>query len=207
MKTNLQIALRFLLSRKRSMLMSLGGIIFGVGFFIITQAQTSGFEQFFIKTILGVNGMARVEDRWQSTMRSMEAEKGSDFRVSLENSVKYISGVEFPQQIMDAIYRFPDVTAAAPVIRGSAVMVANFKEYDCKPYGIDTEKHFQVSDLEEQIIYGSVEEFQRNPYGVLIGERLSRRMNLMPNDTFSCKREVKTPAFESQVYSKQASSR
>ena len=166
------------------MLMSLGGIIFGVGFFIITQAQTSGFEQFFIKTILGVNGMARVEDRWQSTMRSMEAEKGSDFRVSLENSVKYISGVEFPQQIMDAIYRFPDVTAAAPVIRGSAVMVANFKEYDCKPYGIDTEKHFQVSDLEEQIIYGSVEEFQRNPYGVLIGERLSRRMNLMPNDTF-----------------------
>jgi len=184
MKTNLQIALRFLLSRKRSMLMSLGGIIFGVGFFIITQAQTSGFEQFFIKTILGVNGMARVEDRWQSTMRSMEAEKGSDFRVSLENSVKYISGVEFPQQIMDAIYRFPNVTAAAPVIRGSAVMVANFKEYDCKPYGIDTEKHFQVSDLEEQIIYGSVEEFQRNPYGVLIGERLSRRMNLMPNDTF-----------------------
>ena len=75
MRTNLQIALRFLLSRKRSMLMSLGGIIFGVGFFIITQAQTSGFEQFFIKTILGVNGMARVEDRWQKTMRSMEAEK------------------------------------------------------------------------------------------------------------------------------------
>lgn len=183
MRTNLQIALRFLLSRKRSMLMSLGGIIFGVGFFIITQAQTSGFEQFFIKTILGVNGMARVEDRWQQTMRSMEAEKGSDFRVSLENSVKFISGVQFPQQMMDAIYRFPDVTAAAPVIRGSAMMVANFKEYDSKPYGIDVEKHFQVSDLEEQVIYGSVEEFQRNPYGVLIGERLSRRMNLMPNDT------------------------
>jgi lipoprotein-releasing system permease protein len=184
MKTNLQIALRFLLSRKRSMLMSLGGIIFGVGFFIITQAQTSGFEQFFIRTILGVNGMARVEDRWQSTMRSMEAEEGSDFRVSLENSVKYISGVEFPQQIMDAIYRFPDVAAAAPVIRGSAMIVANFREHDCKPYGIDIEKHFQVSDLEEQVIFGSVEEFQRNPYGVLIGERLARRMNLRPNDTF-----------------------
>ena len=184
MKTNLQIALRFLLSRKRSMLMSLGGIIFGVGFFIVTQAQTSGFERFFIKTILGVNGMARVEDRFQSTMRSMKADQGSDFRVSLENSVKYISGIEFPQQIMDAIHRFPDVVAAAPVIRGSALMVANFKEHDCKPYGIDTGKHFQVSDLGEQIIYGSAEEFQRNPFGVLIGERLARRMNLMPSDAF-----------------------
>ena len=128
MKTNFQIALRFLLSRKRAMLMSLGGIIFGVGFFIITQAQTSGFEKFFIKTILGVNGMVRVEDRFQSTMRSMEAEAGSNFRVSLEDSVKYISGVEFPEQLMEEIQRLHDVVATAPVIRGSAMMIANFKE-------------------------------------------------------------------------------
>lgn len=165
------------------MLMSLGGIVFGVGFFIVTQAQTSGFERFFIRTILGVNGMARVEDRFQSTLRSMQAEKGSNFLISLENSVKYISGVEFPQQIMEAINRFPDVVATAPVIRGNAMVIANFKEYDCTPYGIDIEKHFQVSDLESQIIYGSAEAFLRNPYGVLVGERLARRMNLMPNDT------------------------
>lgn len=183
MYTNFKIALRFLLSRKRAMLMSLGGIIFGVGFFIVTQAQTSGFERFFIKTILGVNGMVRVEDRFQSTMRSMEAEAGSNFRVSLENSVKYISGVEFPEQLMEAIHRFPDVVATAPVIRGSAMIIANFKEFDCTPYGIDTQTHFQVSDLEEQVIHGSIESFQKNPYGVLIGERLASRMNLSPNDT------------------------
>ena len=183
MKTNLKIALRFLLSRKRAMLMSLGGIIFGVGFFIITQAQTSGFEQFFIKTILGVNGMVRVEDRYQSTMRSMQAEKGSKFHVSLEDSVKYISGVQFPQQIMDAIHRFPDVVATAPVIRGSAMLIANFKEQDCKPYGIDSRQHFKVSDLGEQIIQGSIEAFQDNPYGVLVGERLAVRINLLPGDT------------------------
>ena len=195
MKTNFQIALRFLLSRKRAMLMSLGGIVFGVGFFIITQAQTSGFEQFFIKTILGVNGMARIEDRFQSTMRSMQAEKGSNFRVSLEDSVKYISGVEFPQQIMEAVHHFPDVTAAAPVIRGSAMLVANFKEQDCKPYGIDSQQHFLVSDLDEQVIYGSIEAFQKNPYGVLVGERLARRMKLMPNDTLLLQAQGKSSRY------------
>jgi len=195
MNTNFQIALRFLLSRKRAMLMSLGGIVFGVGFFIITQAQTSGFEQFFIKTILGVNGMARIEDRFQSTMRSMQAEKGSNFRVSLEDSVKYISGVEFPQQIMEAVHHFPDVTAAAPVIRGSAMLVANFKEQDCKPYGIDSQQHFLVSDLDEQVIYGSIEAFQKNPYGVLVGERLARRMKLMPNDTLLLQAQGKSSRY------------
>ena len=73
MSNNLRIALRFLTARKRSMLMSLTGIIFGVGFFIVTQAQTSGFEQFFIRTILGTNGAIRIEDKMQDTIFAMAA--------------------------------------------------------------------------------------------------------------------------------------
>ena len=73
MSTNLRIALRFLTARKRSMLMSLAGIVFGIGFFIVTQAQTSGFEQFFIRTILGTNGAIRSEDKIQSTIFAIAA--------------------------------------------------------------------------------------------------------------------------------------
>ena len=47
------------------MLMSLAGIIFGISFFVITQAQTSGFQEYFIKTILGVNGAIKISDRFQ----------------------------------------------------------------------------------------------------------------------------------------------
>jgi len=183
MRTNFQIAARFLLSRKRAMLMSLGGIVFGVGFFVITQAQTSGFEQFFIRTILGVNGMARVEDAYQPTLRSMQADKESDFNVLLEGSVKYISGVRFPQQILEAIHQFPSVTAAASVLRGNILITANFREFDCLAYGINSHDYFQVSDLDEQITLGSIESFQENPYGVLIGSRIAERIGLNPNDT------------------------
>ena len=44
MSSNFTIGVRFLLAKRKSMLMSLAGITFGVGFFIVTQAQTSGFE-------------------------------------------------------------------------------------------------------------------------------------------------------------------
>ena len=46
MSSNFTIGVRFLLAKRKSMLMSLAGITFGVGFFIVTQAQTSGFEGF-----------------------------------------------------------------------------------------------------------------------------------------------------------------
>ncbi len=182
MTTNWLIALRFLLSRKRAMLMSFSGIVFGVAFFIVTQAQTSGFQQFFIKTILGVDGMMRVEDRFQSTLRSMEAEAGSNFDITLESNLRYIPGVQFPERLIEAIHRYPGVQAAAEVVRGSARMQANFRDHDCRPYGIDVEQHFRVSDLAEQIIHGSVEAFQNNPHGVLVGQRLAERLQLQPGD-------------------------
>ena len=47
-----QLALRFINSRRRAMLMSLAGIVFGISFFVITQAQISGFQEYFIKPFL-----------------------------------------------------------------------------------------------------------------------------------------------------------
>jgi lipoprotein-releasing system permease protein len=45
MSPPLHIALRFLTHRKRALLLSLSGVVFGVAIFICTQAQTQGFAQ------------------------------------------------------------------------------------------------------------------------------------------------------------------
>ncbi len=178
----LLIALRFLGARKRAMLMSLTGIVFGVAFFVITQAQTAGFEAYFIKTILGVNGMVRIEDRIQST-RALNAGEGSSFAIAVEGSVKYIPGVQHAKAVTDALKGFPEVTAASPVIRGNATLIANFREYDTKPYGIDLDTFLNVSDLETQIIDGSIKAFGESPYALIVGARIARRMNLAVGDS------------------------
>lgn len=181
MRTSLLIALRFLGARKRAMLMSLAGIVFGVAFFVITQAQTAGFESYFIKTILGVNGMARIEDRLQSP-RPLAAADGSAFAIAVEGT-KYIPGIQHPKVLLDALAGFPEVTAASPVIRGNATLLANFREYDAKPYGIDLASFLNVSDLETQLVDGSMKAFAENPYALLVGVRIARRMGLQVGDS------------------------
>lgn len=161
--------------------MSLAGIVFGVGFFIITQAQTSGFEQFFVKTMLGVNGSLRVEDRWQSTMRSMEL-ADSEFQISMEDGLKYVDGIEYPNQILEAVLRFKEVKAASPVLRGSGRIVGNFREMYCKPYGIDLDLHLSVSDLSSQMVFGRLEDFRANPFGAMVGLKLAQRMQIDVGD-------------------------
>ena len=57
----LYIALRFLTHRKRALLLSLSGVVFGVAIFICTQAQTQGLSRYFIESNIGSNGALVVQ--------------------------------------------------------------------------------------------------------------------------------------------------
>ncbi len=191
MSNNLRIALRFLTARKRSMLMSLAGIIFGVGFFIVTQAQTSGFEQFFIRVILGTNGAIRIEDKIQDTIFAMAAAGhnagASKFEVGADRTArKYIEGVEDPALLTEALRKFRNVAGVSTVVEGSVIADSSFKNDSAKVYGIKLDDHLAVSDLAAQVRRGSgsLDDFRGTPQGVLMGKVLAERLQLTVGDSF-----------------------
>ncbi len=187
MSPTLRIAFRFLTAKKRAMLMSLACIILGVGLFVVTQATTSGFEDFFIKTILGTNGAIRVEDRIQDTIRSMEAEGGgseSTFQVQQKEGRKYIEGVEEPKLVIDALRQFKNVAGISEVVTGAAILRSSFKSDSIKVYGIVIDNHLLVSELGKQVVQGSIDEFRNTPSGTMIGKVIADRLQLGVGDSF-----------------------
>lgn len=188
MSTNFRIAFRFLTARRRAMFMSLSCIVLGVGLFVVTQATTSGFENFFIKTILGTNGAIRVEDRIQSTIRTMEARGGGDtFMVEFKEGIKYIEGIEEPRQVIEALQKFANVSGTSEVLYGSAEIRSSFKSDESRVYGINLDDHLSVSDLGRQIVRGDLADFRENPTGALIGIMLADRLQLQVGDSFLLK--------------------
>lgn len=185
MSPNLRIAFRFLTAKKRAMLMSLSCTILGVGLFIVTQATTSGFEQFFIRTILGTNGAIRIQDRMQDTMRSMGASGGSDFQVRQKEGVKYIEGVENPREISDAVKRFAEVHGVSAVLRGNVQVTSSFKSEDAQVFGIMLSDHLRVSSLGDQIVSGNLMAFEQSPSAAIMGRALADRLQLSVNDSFA----------------------
>lgn len=168
------------------MLMSLAGIVFGVGFFIVTQAQTSGFEQFFIRTILGTNGAIRIEDKFQLTSFKMDVAEdsgSSKFEVATDRSArKYIEGVENPKLIIEALRKFKNVSGVSEVVQGSVIADTSFKNDSARIYGIRLEDHMAVSDLGKQIVGGSLEDYRNSPQGLIVGSMLARRLQLSVGD-------------------------
>lgn len=179
MTSNILVALRFLTANKRSMAMSLAGIVFGVGFFIFSQAQTSGFEQFFIKTVLGTNGAIRVQDRIRATFSTMEMDEetgggGMGWVIENKENLKYIEGIEHPFEVIEAIKQFDSVTGVSEVLAGRMVVSNNFRSRSGMLYGVDIDRHTAVSDLENQIVFGDMESIRTKPNGILIGSAFAR---------------------------------
>ncbi|MBL6827777.1 MAG: ABC transporter permease, partial [Opitutales bacterium] len=122
---NLELAWKYVLGRKRAMTMSLFGIVLGIAFFVITQAQTSGFEAFFIRTILGTNGAIRISDSFQDmhgTVRMSSQDGKTKFLFNSREGTRYTEGVENPALLRSALSQFSEISGISEILEGKATL-------------------------------------------------------------------------------------
>ncbi|MGE4551245.1 MAG: FtsX-like permease family protein, partial [Opitutales bacterium] len=183
MGTNLQIAWRFIVSRKRSVAMTLLGIVFGVAFFVFTQAQTTGFAKLFERTILGTNGAIRISDRFQNIGSVNSSAVGEEsFDLQIGENIRYVEGVDYPNRLRKAVLSFEEATGISEMLEGRATLDTGVRSQTAHAIGIRLQDHLMVSDLADQIVFGSLEDFDSDRSGLLLGHRLAERLNLRPGD-------------------------
>ena len=167
------------------MLMSLSGIIFGVSFFVITQAQTSGFQEYFIKTILGTNGAIRISDRFQDmegTVRKLSQNGNNIYKFQDRESTKYVEGIDYPDKIRNALAAIPSVNGISEIFEDNAILLTKSRRQSIQFHGIKILNHLLASDLKAQIVQGSISNFLSDKMGIIIGNRIAERLNLKVND-------------------------
>jgi len=175
------IALRFATHRKRALLLSLIGVVFGVGIFICTQAQTQGFAQFFINSTIGSNGALTLRSRFQP--RSEGLVVPSNNVSSLPARRNYFVGIHNVSEIMRVSRQFSNVVACSPVLRGNLSARANFETTTVELFGIDPPSHLRATDLAKQIIDGKFDDFVNNTSSVIIGYRLADQLEVGCGDS------------------------
>jgi lipoprotein-releasing system permease protein len=175
----LYIAIRFLMHRKRAVLLSLAGVVFGVAIFICTQAQTQGFAQYFIDSTVGSNGALIVYARFRPHFTMLSPPKNSKTETVRRT---YFEGINDASAIMRVSRQFSDVVACSPVLRGALSARADFENATIVLYGIDPALYLQTTDLSHQIVDGSFDDFRNNPNSVIIGARLAAILDVAPGE-------------------------
>jgi lipoprotein-releasing system permease protein len=177
----LYIALRFLMHRKRALLLSLSGVVFGVGIFIFTQAQTQGFAQHFINSTIGSNGALVVRSRFRPryenlAVPSRNSKPAAALRLQFE-------GITNGNEIMRVSRQFSNVVSCSPVLRGTLSARAGFQNATVDLFGIDAALHAHTTDIVHQLIDGKYDDFRNNTTSLIIGSRLANDLGVQTGDT------------------------
>ena len=173
----LYIALRFLFHRRRALLLSLGGVVFGVAIFIGTQAQTQGFTQYFIDSSLGSNGALTIRSRFQERTPLLQPPKNGQI------GRNYSEGIDDASAIMRVSRQFSNVVACSPVLRGRLSARAGFETATVDLFGIDPVLHLQATDLSHQIVGGNFDDFRNNPNSLILGQKLASALDVDVGDS------------------------
>jgi lipoprotein-releasing system permease protein len=182
---SLQLAIRYVFSRRRAMAMSLVGIVFGIAFFVVTQAQTSGFQTFFIKTILGTNGAIRISDRFQDmegTVQKVNDNGMVKFLFKNRKDARYVEGIDYPHKLREALTNFKSVTGVSEIVESHGLLDSESRTHPVQIHGLKIENHIMVSNIENQLTQGSVEAFKTDKMGILIGHKIAERLRLKLGD-------------------------
>lgn len=155
------------------------GVVFGVGFFICGQAQTQGFQTYFINTILGSKGAILISDRFQDSYPALIEKKGEALMsVNNQQSRKYYPGINDAQRIMRVLLDYPNVRAATPIVEKNVVLRAGFRSEVAVLQGIELIPHLQATDFANQLTKGTLEDFRDNPDAIAIGSLLEEKLEL-----------------------------
>jgi lipoprotein-releasing system permease protein len=185
MSPPLHIALRFITRRKRSILVSLIGITFGVALFICTQAQTEGFEKFYIATVLGTKGAVLVQDQVQTRYSGDLGQSDGMINIENEKPRKLKPGILDPERMMRTIREFSSAVACAPVLEENATVLTDFRTELSRVLGIDLEAQLLATDLRKHLTAGDLGDFRTHSDGVLLGSLLATNMKVNVGEMIS----------------------
>lgn len=180
----LSIAVTHLTSRRRQTLVSLGGVVLGVAFFLAVSSMMRGSEKDFIKRLIDNSPHITVSDEYRSArvqpvvLRWREAA----VQVSGVRPQTETRGIRGHREKLDQIEAIPGLRAA-PLLTGSAVLVFAGRQEGVALSGVVPAKMKDVSSIDEKFIEGSLDTLAANPNGIVIGKALAEKFNLRMGST------------------------
>ena len=169
------VSIRHLSARKSQKFISLNswismvGVGLGVMALIVVIAVMSGFSNDLRDKILGTNSHVVVSNINQTTVEDYNA-------------------------ILEKVLSVAGVTAAAPFIINQVMLINGDRVSGVVVRGVDPEKEGTVSDLEKNMIIGSILDLKvnlpfledkKNRTGIILGKELSRKMGVVVGDVVS----------------------
>jgi lipoprotein-releasing system permease protein len=143
-----------------------------------------GFQSYFVQKIIDVSPHIIMKDEFRHPPLQPIQNIYADNNVVELRGLKpkeELRGIRSAERIVAALEKEPGM-AVAPILEGQAFLRYGGKDISTTIIGIQPEKERKVSNLEHDLIEGSLNNLLTTSNGLIIGEGLSRKLGLKMGD-------------------------
>jgi lipoprotein-releasing system permease protein len=186
MQLLISMSLRHLLARKRQSLVSLLGIILGVGFFLTISSLMQGSERDFIHRLIDNAPHITVSDDFRSPRPQPVYTVYPEAVVELRGSRPQTEtrGIRGFERILGSLRQKPGLSAS-PALTGQALVSFAGRDVAVTLNGMIPADIVSVTTIADHMTEGRIEDLDANPNGIIIGEELARKMSLRRGRTIT----------------------
>lgn len=186
MSMALSIAMRHLLSRKRQSVVSLSGIVIGVGFFLAISSLMQGSQNDFIRRLIDNAPHITVSDEFRRPGAQPVHRLYPDALVELR-SVKPLTetrGIRGHRKVLEELKAMPGVRASAS-LSGQALLSFAGRDVNITLNGMVPEDMRVVTTIEDNMVTGGIDDLIANRNGIILGQDLLDKLSLEAGDNIT----------------------
>jgi lipoprotein-releasing system permease protein len=184
MRLLLDLARGMLARRRRQTIVSVAGVALGVAFFIAIAALMRGFQTYFVMQIIDVAPHVTIKDETREPPAQPAAVLNPEGAVAVAGVKPQdrVRGIRAAGDKLARLEAMPGV-AAAPILTGQALLRYGARDVSASVTGIDPARQVRVSNIEEDMTAGRLEDLRTTANGIVIGVGLADRLGAGVGDT------------------------
>jgi lipoprotein-releasing system permease protein len=182
----LDLALTHILGRKRQTIVSVLGVALGVGFFIAMAALMQGFQGYFIETVINASPHITVRDQFRDPAVqpvAMAFEGGAVLLHGLKPREE-VRGIRKAGAMVSDLSDWPGLSVA-PSLDGPVILRYGSTDRSVVAIGIDPEREIHVTQLEDDMIQGSLTDLSSTATGIVMGLGLANKLGAKLGDSLN----------------------
>jgi lipoprotein-releasing system permease protein len=180
------IALKHLLARKRQSIVSVLGVILGVGFFLAVSSLMQGSQADFIHRLVDNSPHITISDEYRNPRHQPAQTIYANGAVEI-HSIKPLTenrGIRGYRQILEYLRTLSGVEAS-PVLEGQVIVSYAGQDIGMSLSGMIPSEIHTVSTIQKYMTAGSIDALIANPGGIIMGNGLARRLSLTMGDNIT----------------------
>lgn len=184
MKLTLDIVIAHLMGRKRQTIVSLMGIMLGVGFFIGISSMLRGSDADFIRRIIDNMNHITVQDEYREARVQPVEELYKDAAIAI-HSLKpknEIKGVAKFREILKFV-QSQDGVRIAEVMSGPVIVNYKGTDYSLSLTGMHPDGIEAVTTIPRYMVEGTISALRSDSNGILVGKLFLDRSGLRKGDS------------------------